>query len=70
LKCSNHPEETAWYYMKILPQDKKTAQFHGAPVECELKVLLCLACTEAARDMGWTERLFEVPYGAERKAKL
>ncbi len=37
---------------------------------CIAKVLLCLGCSEAARDHGMGDDLYEVPYGAERKVKL
>lgn len=60
MMCHNHPTAIAWYYLKLDGDDEWA----------EMKVLLCLACSEAARDEGQQENLYEVPYGAEKKVKL
>lgn len=59
MKCKNHPTENAWYYL-LLQGDEENAQ---------LKIMLCLACSESCRDRGMQEQLYEIPYGAEHKAR-
>lgn len=59
MKCRNHPAENAWYYIVEKATDDRP----------EVKTLLCLACSEAAVDLGFMESLYEIPYGVEHSLR-